>query len=89
MRDAGHPSVRDPSKDPSNDYDYDLVTGSVSGKEGIEAHAVRAAPQFDTSTPGLYPLLPGSPGLDAGLRLPNFNDGFTGAAPDIGAFEAK
>ena len=28
-----------------------------------------------------------SPALDAGVRLPGFNDGFVGAAPDIGAFE--
>ncbi|MBK5290422.1 MAG: right-handed parallel beta-helix repeat-containing protein [Acidobacteriia bacterium] len=29
-----------------------------------------------------------NPALDKGLRLPGFNDEFTGAAPDIGAFEA-
>jgi hypothetical protein len=28
-----------------------------------------------------------NPALDAGVRLPGFNDGFTGVAPDIGAFE--
>jgi hypothetical protein len=28
-----------------------------------------------------------NPALDAGVRLPGFNDDFTGAAPDIGAFE--
>ena len=28
-----------------------------------------------------------NPALDAGVRLPGFNDEFTGAAPDIGAFE--
>lgn len=28
-----------------------------------------------------------NPALDAGVRLPGFNDGFTGSAPDIGAFE--
>lgn len=89
VRDEGHPSVRDTSKDPSNDYDYDLVNGTVTGKDGIEAHAVRAVPQFDTSAQGLYPLLPGTPGHDAGVRLPNFNDGFNGAGPDMGAFEAK
>jgi hypothetical protein len=89
VRDAGHPSVRDTSKDPSNDYDYDLINGSVSGREGIEAHAVKGVPLFDTATPGLYPLLPGSPGYDAGVRLPNFNDGYAGAAPDMGAYEAR
>ena len=28
-----------------------------------------------------------NPAVDAGVRLPGFNDDFTGAAPDIGAFE--
>jgi hypothetical protein len=28
-----------------------------------------------------------NPAIDAGVRLPGFNDDFTGAAPDIGAFE--
>lgn len=32
-------------------------------------------------------LQPGSKPIDAGTRLPNVNDGFTGAAPDLGAFE--
>ena len=34
------------------------------------------------------PLMPvKNPALDSGVRLPGFNDEFTGAAPDIGAFE--
>lgn len=32
-------------------------------------------------------LHPRSRGIDAGVRLPNFNDGFTGAGPDLGARE--
>lgn len=28
-----------------------------------------------------------NPAIDKGVRLPGFNDDFTGAAPDIGAFE--
>jgi hypothetical protein len=28
-----------------------------------------------------------NPALDTGVRLPGFNDGYAGAAPDIGAFE--
>jgi hypothetical protein len=36
----------------------------------------------------LYQLAPNSPGYDRGARIPNFNDGFTGAAPDMGAHEA-
>jgi len=32
-------------------------------------------------------LSPGTNALDRALRLPNINDGFTGAAPDLGAVE--
>ena len=28
-----------------------------------------------------------NPVIDSGLRLPNFNDDYTGKAPDLGAFE--
>jgi hypothetical protein len=28
-----------------------------------------------------------NPAFDTGVRLPGFNDGFTGIAPDMGAFE--
>jgi len=31
---------------------------------------------------------PGSAVVDAGVRLPNINDGFLGDGPDIGAYEA-
>ena len=30
----------------------------------------------------------GSAAIDAGLALPNVNDGFAGTAPDLGAYEA-
>ena len=30
----------------------------------------------------------GNPGFDAGARISNFNDGFTGKGPDVGAHEA-
>lgn len=36
----------------------------------------------------MFALSPGSRGFDAGVALPNFNDGFAGAGPDIGAQEA-
>jgi len=32
-------------------------------------------------------LNPGCAAVDAGAILPNINDGFIGAAPDLGAFE--
>ena len=35
-----------------------------------------------------FTLAPDSPGYDAGVLIPNFNDDFTGKAPDMGAHEA-
>ena len=32
-------------------------------------------------------LRPGSAAIDAGTVIPNVTDGFTGAAPDLGAYE--
>jgi hypothetical protein len=34
-----------------------------------------------------FRLRPGSVAVDAGMRLPNVNDDFTGRAPDLGAYE--
>ena len=34
-----------------------------------------------------FQLRPGSAAVDAGIRLPNVNDDFTGRAPDLGAYE--
>jgi hypothetical protein len=35
-----------------------------------------------------FQLKTGSKAVDAGVRLPNVNDGFAGKAPDLGALEA-
>jgi hypothetical protein len=44
-------------------------------------HAVYHAMDLD------FRLKPGSKAVDAGVRLPTINDGFAGAAPDLGALE--
>ena len=36
-----------------------------------------------------FRLRPGSAAVDAGIRLPNINDDFTGRAPDLGAYEIE
>ncbi|MBN1466668.1 right-handed parallel beta-helix repeat-containing protein [candidate division KSB1 bacterium] len=80
-----------------NDFDYDLYTGRIKEtcpnvmyeKNGI---ALTSNDQivFNPADPaGPYALMPGSPGHDAGVLLPNFNDVFTGAAPDMGAVESE
>jgi len=86
-RDETFPIIRDRSKDASNDFDYDLYSGILEAYEGCEPHGIKGIPQFDKSKQDVYPLQGGSPGFDAGIRLPNFNDDFTGKAPDLGAFE--
>jgi hypothetical protein len=48
----------------------------------------RSDPQRVYTPAGLdFSLRPGSPAIDAGIVLPTINDGFTGKAPDLGAFE--
>ena len=34
-----------------------------------------------------FKLKAGSQAVDAGIKIPNVNDGFTGRAPDLGAYE--
>jgi hypothetical protein len=73
----------------------------VHEKAPIEHHAIQldsdglfasgALPPADekkqvASAPDLR-LATGTPAIDAGEKLPGFNDGFSGAAPDLGAYE--
>jgi hypothetical protein len=87
-------SISDGRASPTNDLDYDLTNGRIKATPGAESHGIKGVPRYASghgpSDPraGRYQLAPTSPGYDAGVRLPNFNDHFTGAAPDIGAHEA-
>jgi hypothetical protein len=77
-----------------NDLNYDLRNGSVVGISGAELNGIVGTPIYapghgwTSEAAGNYSLAPHSPGYDRGQRLPNFNDGFTGAGPDMGAHEA-
>ena len=43
---------------------------------------------FDAATKtGSFQLTPNSPGANAGQTIPNFSDGYTGKAPDVGAHQ--
>jgi hypothetical protein len=56
-----------------NDFDYDLYNGKIGAYPGAEKNGI---------------AFNGAPdGKDKGVRIANFNDGFVGAAPDIGAQE--
>jgi hypothetical protein len=87
MRKPSDWAIRDTQRTPSNSYDYDLYDGRTMFHEGAEAHGVAASPRFERAPDGRLWLTPGTPGHDAGVRIPNFNDDFTGQAPDMGAVE--
>jgi len=77
------------STSPTNDSDYDLYNGQIQAFGDQEVHGIKGKPTYDPANgPGQFWLARSSPGYDAGLRIPNFNDGFTGNAPDMGAHEA-
>jgi uncharacterized protein (TIGR03437 family) len=44
-------------------------------------------PQFVDPTHGNFQLRPTSPAIGAGVAIPPYTDGFTGPAPDIGAYD--
>jgi hypothetical protein len=73
------------------DEDYDLHNGVIHLPQAAGPHAIQAAPRYRPGHgPGAaqgFQLDKGSPGHDAGALLRNFNDGYEGAAPDMGAHE--
>jgi hypothetical protein len=91
---SGWNSVEQQSGSTGNDADYDLHNGGVGSFAGAEANGMVGAPIYapghgwENWAGGYYQLAPNSPGYDRAVRVPNFNDNFTGAAPDVGAHEA-
>lgn len=79
-------------------FDYDLIVGllELGKRQGAqETHGVRGTPELQPDWGldpyrliGQFALVAGSPGQDQGVPIPNFTDGFLGAAPDMGAHEA-
>ena len=75
-----------------NDFDYDLYNGKVP--PGQEGHGVRGQPAYEpgagfdwTTKRGTFHLAHGSPGIAAAAPIPNFSNGYSGAAPDVGAHQ--
>lgn len=62
------------------EVDYDVFV-HVPPPDPHRPHAVYPVGDLD------FRLRPGSAAVDAGCRLPNLNDDYTGAAPDLGALE--
>lgn len=90
----------DRTRDSQGDYDYDLYNGRLliptqerHGVVGVPKYAPKAASANTGPDELVLPLnytpAQNSPAVDAGLRLPNFNDGFTGKSPDLGAIERE
>jgi hypothetical protein len=85
------PSISQTSGGTANDVNYDLfngnldLTGEANGTKSVPVYASGHGPASGSG--GYYQLAPSSPGYDRGARLPNFNDDFLGAAPDVGAAE--
>jgi hypothetical protein len=88
------PSIDQKAGGNANDVNYDLFNGGIIAGSGQEPNGIVGKPIYapghgwQNEAGGNYQLAPSSPGYDKGLRLPNFNDDFTGAAPDMGAHEA-
>jgi hypothetical protein len=90
IHNPGAPSIRDRNYDPLGNYDYDLYNGYIEARPGTERNGIRGVPIYDRDNgEGEFALDPSSPGYDAGVIIPNFNDNYNGAAPDIGAHEAS
>src|ERR1700721_839666 len=60
--------------------DYDVFL-KVTAPDPSDPRILYHPSDFD------FQLRPGSAAVDAGVRLPNINDEFTGDAPDLGAYE--
>ena len=78
----------------------ELAAATGQERHGIEVdydifEHLTAPPPPDSSKPAApfdgadlsFKLKPGSKAVDAGVRVPNVNDGFAGKAPDLGAYE--
>jgi hypothetical protein len=62
------------------EVDYDVFE-ELRAPDAGKPHAVYHARDLN------FRLKPGGKAVDAGMLLPNVNDGYTGMAPDLGAYE--
>lgn len=65
---------------------YTTLTAFQAGTQQ-ELHGVFAAPGLVAAAAGDFRLRGDSAAIDRGVALPGINDGYIGAAPDLGAFE--
>jgi hypothetical protein len=55
--------------------------------KGFQVHGISQPPHFADTAGGDFHPRSDDPGINRGVPLPGINDGFAGAAPDMGAFE--
>ena len=68
---------------------HDRNRGRASRSEHVQSDGgLPASPLASELLPADMRLRAGSPAENAGQVLPNINDGFAGAAPDVGAFDS-
>lgn len=89
-------SISDREKDPTCDFDYDLLgntkttngAGVIYAKDGSETNGIFGLPDFTNITRGNFTIASSNDiGVDQGIIVPNFSPTFQGTAPDMGAFE--
>jgi len=66
--------------------DY-LNIASLCTSTGLECNGHDGPPALRDPGGGDFNLLPTSPNIDRGVKIPGINDTYAGSAPDIGAFE--
>lgn len=69
-----------------NSITYNTLENFVSAI-GQESHSLSVTPGFMDANNGNYRLLSNSKLIDKGIIIPGINNGYAGAAPDLGAFE--
>jgi len=89
---------RDKTNSCTNEVDYNLYSGVIENNCADNAHesdgGIKGVPKYDpagrfdpATNQFSQALAVNSPGYDDGKVLPNFNDGYKGVGPDMGAVE--
>lgn len=91
IMDCEKPYTTDLKMSVRNTFNYNLYRkdrASMAIASSWEKNGIfGASPAYDKKGNFDYPLKAGSPGVDAGVVIPNFTDAFAGAKPDMGACE--
>ncbi len=77
------------SSQTNNSFNYDLYNAAIAASGGQEANGWSGSPVYSSTNPaGVWALATTSKGYNTGTILNNFNDGYNGTGPDVGAYEA-